>query len=222
MRNITHSWDNLQFFQGSDFANVVTFLKEEQAEGKLVLPEFINVLAALGLTPLERVKVVILGQDPYPNPKHAHGLAFSVPDEVKPFPDSLRNIFTELVSDLNISFPMTGNLTQWAEQGVLLLNTILTVEAGKRGSHAGKGWEILTAEIIEAVNASREHVVFILWGKPAALKARYIDESKHLVLTSPHPSPLSAHTGFFGSKPFSKTNAYLVTHQIEPIDWQLK
>ena len=221
MRTDTHSWDDLQFFHSLEFANVVTFLKEEQQQGKTVIPEFSSVLKALALTPLEHVKVVILGQDPYPDPRHAHGLAFSVPEDVKKLPVTLNNIFKELVSDLGMPYPKTGNLTKWADQGVLLLNTILTVEAGNRGAHAGKGWEILTNEIITTISTHREHVVFILWCKPASLKARFVDNTKHLILMSPHPSPLAAHGGFFGSKPFSQTNAYLTEHGIEPIDWNL-
>jgi len=221
MNDESNSWDNLEFFRSPEFANVVTFLKKEKQQGKKVIPEFQSVLKALALTPLERVKVVILGQDPYPNPKHATGLAFGVPEDITDLPASLVNIFKELVSDLGISYPKTGNLEHWADQGVLLLNTVLTVEAGNRGSHAGKGWEKLTNEIIETISAFRENVVFILWGKSASLKARFVDDSKHLILMSPHPSPLSAHSGFFGSKPFSKTNEYLTANGLDPIDWCL-
>jgi uracil-DNA glycosylase len=221
MRTITHTWDSLEFFQGPDFADVVSFLKEEQAQGKHIIPEFANVLKALALTPLERVKVVILGQDPYPNPIHADGLAFSIPEDVKIFPATLNNIFKELTSDVGVPYPKTGNLEKWADQGVLLLNTVLTVNAGDRASHAGKGWEILTTEIINTINEHKENVVFILWGKSASLKARYIDEKRHHIIMSTHPSPLAAHGGFFGSKPFSRANMYLKEDNLEPIEWNL-
>lgn len=221
MREINNDWESLHFFTSSHFGDVVTFLKEEKQQGKLVLPEFANVLNALALTPLEHVKVVILGQDPYPTPGHANGLAFSVSADVRPLPKSLKNIFKELHDDIGCPIPKSGDLTKWAERGVLLLNTTLTVESGRPASHAGKGWEVLTTEIIQTVNDFRENVVFILWGKSAAVKARLIDEPKHLVITAPHPSPLSAHTGFFRSKPFSKTDAFLTSRGIEPIDWSL-
>jgi len=221
MDNDVSSWDYLEFFRSPQFSNIVTFLKQEKQQGKTIIPEFTSVLRALALTPLECVKVVILGQDPYPNPKHAHGLAFSVPEDVTELPATLVNIFKELVSDTGVSYPKTGNLEHWADQGVLLLNTVLTVEAKNRGAHAGKGWEILTNEIITTISEFRKNVVFILWGKSASLKARFVDDSKHLILMSPHPSPLSAHGGFFGSKPFSKTNEYLTANGLDPIDWCL-
>ena len=187
---------------------------------RTVYPSHKDILKALEITPLEDLKVVILGQDPYHGPKQAHGLSFSVPNGIKA-PPSLVNIFKELSADLNIPQPTNTDLTPWARQGVLLLNTTLTVLGGNPMSHANLGWEILTDEILQYVNAEKEAVVFMLWGAHAQKKMRFIDQSKHLVIKSPHPSPLSAHRGFFGSKPFSKTNAYLVSSGLEPISWDL-
>lgn len=175
---------------------------------------------ALETTPLSRVKVVILGQDPYPTPGHAHGLSFSVEPSVQPYPKSLKNIFKELAEDLGIEAE-TGCLQAWAEQGVLLLNTVMTVDAGQAGSHQGKGWEILTDELIRQVNAASEPSVFILWGAQAQKKRPLIDEQRHKVIASAHPSPLSAYRGFFGSKPFSSANAFLQTSGREPVNWSL-
>ena len=171
---------------------------------------------------MDEVKVVILGQDPYPTLGHAHGLCFSVLPAVNPLPKSLQNINKELYNDCGVDNSHTGYLLPWAKQGVLLLNAVLTVEAGKANAHQGKGWEQFTDKIIELVNNECEHVVFILWGAYAQKKGRHIDITKHLVINDPHPSPLSAYRGFFGSKPFSKTNAYLVSHGKKPIDWQLE
>jgi len=197
------------------------FLVEEKVEGKQILPPSSLWFNALNTTPLQEVKVVILGQDPYPTVGHAHGLCFSVQPEVKPLPKSLKNIYKELQEDIAIDNSHTGYLQPWAEQGVLLLNAVLTVEAGKTNAHQGKGWEIFTDKIIEIVNQQCEHVVFVLWGSYAQKKASMIDETKHLVLKSPHPSPLSAYRGFWGSKPFSKINSYLAQHHKKQIDWQL-
>lgn len=178
-----------------------------------------QVFAAFHACPLDKVKVVILGQDPYHGPGQAHGLSFSVSPEV-PIPPSLRNIYKELNSDLGIEVPSHGNLKHWAEQGVLLLNNVLTVEQGKAGSHHKKGWENFTDSVIEVLN-QRQGLVFILWGSPAQKKAKVVSKDRHLVLESVHPSPLSSYRGFFGSKPFSKTNDYLVAHGHKAIDWHL-
>ena len=198
------------------------FLSAEEAAGKTIYPPRGSRLAALERTPLDRVKVVILGQDPYHGPGQAHGLAFSVPQGVA-IPPSLRNIHKELESDLGIAPASHGNLTRWADQGVLLLNTALTVEAGQAGSHQGRGWEEFTDAAVAAVAARPEPSVFVLWGNHARKKAAGIAGlgagSPHLVLTSAHPSPLSAYAGFFGSKPFSKTNAFLEAKGRGAIDW---
>lgn len=198
-----------------------TFLLDEKAAGKTILPKGSEWFNALNSTPLDQVKVVILGQDPYPTVGHAHGLCFSVQPNVKPLPKSLLNINKELLDDVEVNNSHTGYLQPWAEQGVLLLNAVLTVEAGKANAHQNKGWEKFTDTIIELVNQTTEHTVFILWGAYAQKKGKMIDRNKHLVIESPHPSPLSAYRGFFGSKPFSQTNQYLQTHHKKPINWQL-
>jgi uracil-DNA glycosylase len=185
---------------------------------RTVYPAKENIFNALALTPLSEVKVVILGQDPYHGENQAHGLAFSVPDGVK-VPPSLRNVYKEITTDLGINSPESGNLEHWAEQGVFLLNTTLTVEAGSAGFHQGWGWETFTDEVIRVIAREQSHVVFLLWGKHAQEKAAVIDRSKHLILTAPHPSPLSAHRGFFGCKHFSQANQYLAKHDHTPINW---
>ncbi|MBN2647978.1 MAG: uracil-DNA glycosylase [Thiotrichales bacterium] len=197
------------------------FLQAEKAAGKIVLPQGSLWFNALNSTPLDHVKVVILGQDPYPTPGHAHGLCFSVQPKVKPLPKSLLNINQELWEDVSVDNRHSGYLQPWAEQGVLLLNAVLTVEAGKSNAHQGQGWESFTDKIIELINQRCDHCVFILWGSYAQKKGAQIDASRHLVLKSAHPSPLSAYRGFFGSKPFSQTNAYLQAHGKTAIDWQL-
>jgi len=196
------------------------FLRAEKAAGKHIFPPGPQIFAALDATPFDQVKVVILGQDPYHGPGQAHGLCFSVLPGVPP-PPSLANIFTELGRDLGVPRPDHGCLASWARQGVLLLNTVLTVEQGRAGSHQGKGWEALTDAIVDVLNREREGLVFLLWGSPAQAKGRQIDASRHLVLKSVHPSPLSAHRGFFGSGHFSKANAWLADHGQAPIDWAL-
>jgi uracil-DNA glycosylase len=168
----------------------------------------------------KKLKVVILGQDPYHGRNQAHGLAFSVQDNT-PIPPSLRNIFQELHSDLNIETPQNGNLIEWARRGVFLLNTVLTVREKEAHSHKNRGWEEFTDSVIEKISTEKSGVVFILWGRPAGEKRKLIDESKHFVITSPHPSPLSALRGFFGSRPFSKTNSYLKSVGAVPINWKL-
>ena len=200
------------------------WLRAEEDAGKTVYPPRGSRLAALDLTPLEEVRVVILGQDPYHGPGQAHGLAFSVQDGVK-VPPSLANIYKELESDLGIARPETGDLTPWARQGVLLLNNTLTVQASQAGSHAGRGWDAITDACVAAVAERGDPTVFILWGSHAAKKAGRIPalgrSEDHLVLKGPHPSPLSAHRGFFGSRPFSQANAFLEARGRGPIDWSL-
>lgn len=196
------------------------FLKAEKAAGKTIYPRGSLMFNAMDSTPFEQVKVVILGQDPYHGPRQAHGLCFSVPEGVAP-PPSLINIFKEIEQDLGTKPPRHGCLQSWADQGVLLLNSVLTVEQHKAASHRGKGWEQFTDAIISALNQQRENLVFLLWGSYAQQKGKIIDRRRHLVLTSPHPSPLSAHRGFFGNQHFSKANAYLQKNGIEPISWSL-
>lgn len=185
---------------------------------KAIFPPSTHVFNAFALTPFDTVKVVILGQDPYHGDDQAHGLSFSVQDNVRT-PPSLKNIYKELASDLGVPIPESGNLEHWATQGVLLLNATLTVESGKPGSHQKLGWERFTDAVIKKLSDKKEHVVFLLWGAYAHTKESLIDASKHLILKAPHPSPLSAYSGFFGSKPFSKTNEYLTQHGIKPIAW---
>ena len=197
------------------------FLDEQRAEQKQILPPATHWFHALNSTPLDQVKVVILGQDPYPTAGHAHGLAFSVMPEVKPLPKSLQNINRELYEDLGIDNSHTGYLQSWAKQGVLLLNAVLTVEAGKSNAHQGKGWETFTQKVVDVINTHRENVVFILWGNYAQKKGVAIDTRRHFVIKTPHPSPLSAYRGFFGSRPFSQANGYLKLHDITEIDWRV-
>lgn len=200
---------------------LLAFLEEEKNAGKTVYPSEEHIFEAFRLTPLDKVKVVILGQDPYHGEGQAHGLCFSVNKNIK-VPPSLVNIFKELKDDLNIEIPKHGNLESWAKQGVLLLNTVLTVEDGKAGSHHKKGWEKFTDKVIEVLNNEKEHLVFILWGSPAHKKALHVDEKKHFILRSVHPSPLSVYRGFIGSKPFSQANAYLKKHHLPEIDWSIQ
>lgn len=197
-----------------------SFLKNEKAQRKRIYPKGVEYFRAMDLTPFEQVKIVILGQDPYHGPGQAHGLSFSVRPEIT-IPPSLVNMYKELESDLGIPPANHGFLEYWARQGVLLLNSVLTVEHNRAASHQGVGWEAFTDQIIVALNEQREHIVFILWGSYAQKKGRFIDTSKHLVLKSVHPSPLSAYRGFFGSRPFSKSNNYLSNHGLHPVDWQL-
>lgn len=205
-------------FELSYMKDLKAFLKNEYSQKKIIYPDKKNYFKALDLVDLKNVKVVILGQDPYHGPGQAHGLCFSVQDGIW-FPPSLKNIFKELQSDLGIEIPKSGNLERWGQQGVLLLNSVLTVEDGKAAAHQKKGWEQFTDKIIEAVNENCDHVVFILWGAYAQKKAAFVDRKKHLVIESVHPSPLSSHRGFFGSKPFSKTNDWLKSKGLKPIQW---
>ena len=196
------------------------FLRDEKDHGKVIFPHSSLWFNALNSTPLDEVKVVILGQDPYPTPGHAHGLCFSVQPEVRPIPKSLINIYKELEDDLGIHNE-SGNLQHWADQGVLLLNSVLTVERGQPNSHQGKGWERFTDRIISLVNDLPRPIAFVLWGAYAQKKGAMIDSTRHLVIRSPHPSPLSAHRGFFGSHPFSKINQFLRDNGQAEIDWSV-
>lgn len=202
------------------FLQIVNFLRTEKMANKIIYPPGSLIFNAFNTTPFENVKVVILGQDPYHGPGQAHGLCFSVQTGVTP-PPSLVNIYKEMQSDLGLPIPSHGNLSKWAEHGVLLLNASLTVRANEPMSHARIGWASFTDGVIKKVSEQKEHVVFILWGKFAQEKQVLIDETKHLVLKAAHPSPLSAHNGFFGCKHFSKTNDYLVKNGIDPVDWSV-
>lgn len=220
---IEESWKSVLSaeFTKSYFQNAVTFIKTEKAQGKTIYPPGALIFNAFDTTPFDKVKVVLLGQDPYHGYGQAHGLSFSVQDGVKP-PPSLINIFKELHSDIGMPMPKTGNLTKWAEQGVLLLNAILTVRANEPSSHAKIGWADFTNAVIKKISDEKEGIVFLLWGKYAQEKQMLIDETKHLVLKAAHPSPFSADKGFFGCKHFSKTNEYLVRQGKDPINWQLE
>jgi len=207
-------------FEDPYMADLKSFLVSENKAGKLIFPKGSEYFRALDLTPLDEVKVVILGQDPYHGEGQAHGLCFSVSPGVR-IPPSLVNIYKEMEADLGIAPAKHGFLEHWAEQGVLLLNSVLTVEEGKAAAHQGKGWERFTDAVIRTVNEECDGVVFILWGAYAQKKAAFVDEERHLVIKSAHPSPLSAHNGFLGSKPFSKANEYLQSIGKDPVDWEL-
>ncbi|HHH72580.1 MAG TPA: uracil-DNA glycosylase [Sulfuricurvum sp.] len=218
---IESSWKTVlaNEFQQPYFRDLKSFLLTEKNSYR-IYPKGNDIFAAYNLTPFEKVKVIILGQDPYHGPNQAHGLAFSVQRGIA-HPPSLQNIFKELHDDLGCRVPKEGTLEAWAKQGVLLLNTVLTVRAGEAHSHRAHGWERFTDATIQALSERREHLVFLLWGKPAQSKAALIDAHKHCILTAPHPSPLSAYRGFFGSKPFSRANDYLQRVGIAPIAWCL-
>ncbi len=207
-------------FKKPYYADLYRFVKEEYSK-VAVYPPSDEIFSALHLTPLSKVKVVIIGQDPYHNVGQAHGLCFSVRPEVE-IPPSLVNIYKELQSDLGCRIPNNGYLVKWAEQGVLLLNTVLTVRAHQANSHQGKGWEQFTDAIIRAVNAEDRPIAYLLWGRPAQSKMSMLNNPKHKVFTAPHPSPLSAHRGFFGCKHFSQANAFLEENGLAPIDWQIE
>ena len=216
------SWKSVlsEEFNKPYFSQLTQFLNEEKTKhSTAIFPEENSIFTAFSACHFDQVKVVILGQDPYPTRGHAHGLSFSVNESVKPFPKSLTNIFKELQADLQIPFPENGNLVRWARQGVLLLNATLTVEEGKPESHAQKGWEIFTDAVISALTSNKESCVYLLWGAKAQQKAQFVDRQKNLVLTAPHPSPLAAYRGFFGCKHFSQTNDYLVSIGSSPINW---
>jgi len=214
------SWKNRleNEFAQTYMSTLRQFLLARKREGAVIYPPGDLIFNAMNSTPFEAVKVVILGQDPYHGPGQAHGLCFSVQDGVA-LPPSLLNIYKELESDLGAGCPASGNLQHWAEQGVLLLNAVLTVERGWAGAHQGKGWEKFTDRIVSELNESRDGLVFLLWGSYAMKKGAMIDRGRHLVLTAPHPSPLSAHRGFFGCRHFSKANTWLVEHGGRPIKW---
>lgn len=216
---IEQSWREnlLDEFQKPYFASLKKFLIQEK-QNHTVYPKGADIFAAFNNTPFESVKVVILGQDPYHGANQAHGLAFSVNDGII-HPPSLKNIFKELKDDMGCDIPKSGNLTPWAKEGVFLLNTVLSVRANEANSHKNMGWENFTDAVIKVLSERKENLVFILWGAPAGAKSSLIDAKKHLILKAPHPSPLSSYRGFFGSKPFSKTNEYLNEHGIKPIEW---
>ena len=207
-------------FEQDYMRELKAFLLERKQKGAVIYPPGPEIFNALDSTPLSRVRVVILGQDPYHGPGQAHGLCFSVREGVAP-PPSLVNIFRELENDLGLPVPRHGHLQRWAEQGVLLLNAVLTVERGQAGAHQGRGWERFTDAVVAAVNQRCEHVVFLLWGAQAQRKGASIDTTRHCVLKAPHPSPLSAHRGFLGCGHFSKANRWLADQGIEPVDWSL-
>lgn len=211
----------LEEFDKTYMHELRAFLENEKISGKSIYPAFYEIFNAFQLTRVDDVKVVILGQDPYHGEGQAHGLSFSVKKGIKN-PPSLQNIFKELESDLGCPIPTHGDLTQWAEQGVLLLNAVLTVSANEPASHQGKGWETFTDAVIRKLQDNKNNVVFILWGKFAQSKASLINKEKHLILTAAHPSPFSAYNGFFGCKHFSKTNAYLKLTQQKEILWELQ
>lgn len=219
--NIEHSWKEVMKgeFEQPYFSELKKFLVEEKAKYP-IYPPGSQIFEAFNRTPFHKVKVVILGQDPYHGPGQAHGLCFSVPDGVM-FPPSLQNILIELANDLNLPLPKSGNLSSWAEKGVLLLNATLTVRANHAGSHQGKGWEIFTDNVIKKLSDNREKIVFLLWGRYAQNKRQLIDTTKHFILEAPHPSPLSAYRGFMGCCAFSKTNKLLIDSGLEPMDWRL-
>jgi uracil-DNA glycosylase len=219
---IEESWKKLlkAEFNKPYFQQIPLHLKTEKSQGKIIYPPGSLIFNAFNLTPFTKLKAVIIGQDPYHGPGQAHGLCFSVQYGVPP-PPSLQNIFKELQDDIGIQIPNHGNLTHWAEQGVFLLNASLTVRAGEPMSHAKIGWAEFTNTVIKKISDEKENIVFLLWGKFAQEKRTLIDEKKHLILRSVHPSPLSAFAGFFGCKHFSKTNEYLASKGIDPIDWQL-
>lgn len=219
---IESSWKEVlkDEFKKPYFKQIADHLKTEKNQGKTIYPVGSNIFHAFEATPFDEVKVVILGQDPYHGARQAHGLSFSVQKGIQP-PPSLINIFKELHDDVGVPIPNHGHLEKWAKQGVLLLNASLTVRAGEPMSHSKIGWEKFTDRVIEKVSEIKEHVVFVLWGRFAQEKQKLIDEKKHYIIKSAHPSPLSAKNGFFGSRPFSKINTYLIKHGIDPIDWAL-
>lgn len=220
--NLEESWNQKlkQEIEKDYFKQLCNFIDDEMGNGKVIYPPVDEIFTAFNHTPFDKVKVVIIGQDPYHGENQAHGLSFSVKPGVK-IPPSLRNIYKELHEDIKMAIPEQGYLISWADQGVLMLNAVLTVEQGKAGSHHRKGWEKFTDRVIELLNEEKDNLVFMLWGSPAQKKGSKVDEVRHLVLKAVHPSPLSAYRGFFGCKHFSKANQYLIDHQKNPIDWSL-
>lgn len=223
MSMLTNDWSLAlkDEFNKPYYRDLYRFVKEEYST-RVIYPPADDIFNALHLTPLKDVKVLILGQDPYHNEHQAHGLSFSVLPDQKDIPPSLQNIYKELQADLGCYIPNNGYLKKWADQGVLMLNTVLTVRAHEPNSHQGRGWEHFTDAIIQAVNQKDEPVVYMLWGKPAQSKIPMLTNPKHLILKAPHPSPLSAYRGFFGCKHFSKCNEFLAQNGLEPIDWQIE
>jgi uracil-DNA glycosylase len=219
--NLKNDWANLlgKELQKPYYLELREFLKKEYSENT-IYPNRNDIFNSLHFTPYQEVKVVLLGQDPYHGPNQAEGLSFSVKEDI-PIPPSLRNMFKELQDDIGCPLPTEGSLVHWAEQGVLLLNTVLTVRKGEANSHRGKGWEQFTDQVINKLNDREKPVIFMLWGRQAQSKKRFIDTSRHFIIESPHPSPLSAHRGFFGSKPYSKANEFLKEMGEEEIDWCL-
>jgi uracil-DNA glycosylase len=219
---IEDSWKFLlkDNFEKEKLESIKSFILNEKNQGKIVYPPGALIFNAFNLTPFPKLKVIILGQDPYHGKNQAHGLSFSVPKGIK-IPPSLKNIYKELQDDIDFRIPNHGNLEHWAKQGVLLLNAILTVNASEPASHKKSGWEEFTDSVIQKISDHSENKVFLLWGKFAQEKSKLIDNSKHLILKAAHPSPFSAHHGFFGCKHFSKTNDYLVKHGQNPINWQI-
>lgn len=219
---IEESWREIlkDEFKQPYFSDLKTFLENEKSTGQIIYPSGQNIFAAFDKTPFDKVKVVILGQDPYHGTGQAHGLSFSVPEK-QAIPPSLQNIFKEIKSDLNIDMPKNGNLEKWARQGVLLLNATLTVRANQPGSHQKKGWEHFTDSVIRYLSQFNNGIVFLLWGKYAQAKENLIDTTKHFILKAAHPSPLSAHNGFMGCRHFSKVNEILIREGKQPVDWQL-
>ena len=219
---IEESWKVrlIEEFEKPYMKELSKFLRQEKKNGKEIFPPGSEIFNGFEFTPFEKVKVVILGQDPYHGRGQAHGLSFSVKEGVQP-PPSLENIFKELKTDLDIKRPKTGNLKKWATQGVLLLNSSLTVERSKPASHQGKGWETFTDKVLETLNKEKVNIVYILWGRKAQEKGQFLDKKNNLIIESAHPSPFSANNGFFGSKPFSKANSYLSEKNMTPIDWAL-
>lgn len=220
--NIHQSWSDIlrDYKENSQFKETLAFVEEQLQQGKQIFPQKKDIFNAFKLCSFNKLKVVILGQDPYHNVNQAHGLAFSVQDGIKP-PPSLINIYKELQSDLNIPISSSGNLSAWARQGVFLLNTVLTVQAHQPHSHANKGWENFTDHVISQISQYKKHIVFLLWGIPAQRKKKFIDSQKHFILEASHPSPLSAYRGFLGAKHFLKCNQYLLEHGFQSIDWKV-
>lgn len=223
MAMITNDWLEAirPEFSKPYYKELFEFVKGEYSR-VTVYPPADDIFNAFHFTPLSQVKVLILGQDPYHNVHQAHGLSFSVPSDQPDIPPSLKNIYKELQEDLGCRIPNNGYLKKWADQGVLLLNTVLTVQAHQANSHQGRGWEKFTDAVIQAVNAQERPIVYLLWGKPAQSKIPMLTNPKHLILKAPHPSPLSAHRGFFGCRHFSQTNEFLQKNGVEPIDWQIE
>jgi uracil-DNA glycosylase len=219
---INGDWQKIltEELNGECFNKLNQNLQDEEKNGALIFPPYPLIFSAFENTPFHKIKVVLIGQDPYHGPGQAHGLSFSVPKGI-PFPPSLKNIFKEMKSDLNLAIPTTGDLTCWARQGVLLLNSVLTVKAGSPASHHNLGWENFTDAVIKKISTEKKGLVFLLWGQAAQKKETLIDASKHFILKAAHPSPFSAMRGFFGCKHFTKTNEILIKQGLEPIDWRV-